>query len=264
MSKKLSVIFMSVILILSSFSICSATEKVSNNKIVNNNGQKTEIEEKSLIAAYENQNKKVLVIGNNKIEKVNLNNTNDIILGGINDEQKENTEIYVINNQKEGSKTCIIDVPVECDNRTSTVLPMGTGSKGGSKNYARIEAKVKIYYSTIADKDGEVGYRPTKVGGQITYLPNSAVIKSLSANTLSSGNYHTSALKGGFQGLTSSAKKKLSVNNFKKLQIVSVSSPDRYFHCDVSDGTYVAGRYYVSYTLNAGKNSGSFYAQVNI
>lgn len=96
-------------------------------------------------------------------------------------------------------------------------------------------------------------------------MPNSAVIKSLATRTLSQGTYYTSALKVGFQSsVIYSTKQSLNVKKFSKLQTVSVSSPAKYFLCDVSDGTYVAGRYFVSYTLNGGKDSGSFYAQVNI
>ena len=242
----------SFILTVTSVSFCFANELSSS--------EDTELD--NLLTLYENQSNSTYQVGANTVEKVDLDSSDDIIIEGINSQQKENTDVYTIENEDESSKTCVFSIPVDDEDSNSVIAPCG--DKGHTKNYARIEAYVKIYYSTLKNKGGEMGYKPTKVGGKIKYLPNSAAIKSLKTRALTTGSYHTSALKNKFQSDTVySTLRTLDVNKFSKLQTVNINAPDRYFHCDV-DGTEVAGRYYVSYTLNNGKNSGKFTVQVNI
>ena len=131
---------------------------------------------------------------------------------GLSEEQKENTNAYLIENNKEGYRTCYVEVPV-AEEDSSTVIPMASGSKSDSKNYARINAYATLYYNTY--KKANTGYKPTKVGGRISYLPNSAQITSLSAQAFAIGAYLTDTGGSGFQtSQIASGKKTLDVNKF--------------------------------------------------
>lgn len=263
MSKKLIMIFLSIVLILGSFSFSFADtgKNSSHDNIIKEEAKRIE----TLIEIYDNQSNENLTIGSDQIKKVSLDETEEITVGGINDKQRKNVEVYVIDNKEECTKICVFDIPVDSAEENSDIKPFGTGSRTNSKNYARIEAIAKVNYSTITTNKGEIGYKVTSSGGRIKYLPNSAVIKSLATQAFGNGGYYTSPtskLKNS-GGRIYSGKKSLSVKKFSSMQTVTTSLGEKYFICDV-DFTNAGSRYYVSYTLNGGKNSGSFYVQVNI
>ena len=216
----------------------------------------------SLVKIYKTQNKETIIIDENEITEIDLSTNKNVEVTGLSEEQKENTNAYLIENNKEGYRTCYVEVPV-AEEDSSTVIPMASGSKSDSKNYARINAYATLYYNTY--KKANTGYKPTKVGGRISYLPNSAQITSLSAQAFAIGAYLTDTGGSGFQtSQIASGKKTLDVNKFSQNQSKSVASKfgNKYFVVG-TQGTAVGAKLYVSYKLS-GKYTGSFTVNVEL
>ena len=210
----------------------------------------------NLVKLYKNQNEEAITIDGNKIIKLETASDESIKITGLTEEQKENSDIYLIENVKDGYRTCYLEIPVAKE-ESSSIVPMAAGSKSESKNYARINAYVTLYYDKYTKNN--TGYKPTKVGGRISYLPNSAQLTSLSAQAFAQGAYLTNTGGSGFQASQiASGKMTLDVNKFSQNQSRSVASKfgNKYFVVGTT-GTSVGAKLYVSYKLS-GKYPGSF------
>lgn len=216
----------------------------------------------SLIDAYKSQSKDTVTIDGNEITKIELSTNENVEVTGLTERQKENTDVYLIENTEDGYRTCYVEVPV-AEDESYSIMPTASGSKSESKNYARINAYATIYYNTY--KNGNTGYKPTSVGGRISYLPNSAQITGLSAQAFAQGAYLTNTGGSGFQSSQiASGKKALDVNKFSQNQSKSVASEfgNKYFVVGTT-GTIVGAKLYVSYKLS-GKYPGSFTVNVQL
>lgn len=210
----------------------------------------------NLVKAYKNQNKDVIKIDGNKITKLETVSDENIEIAGLTEEQKKNSEVYLIENDKGGYRTCYLEVPV-AKKKSPGIISKASGSKSESKNYARINAYVTLYYDKYTKNN--TGYKPTKVGGRISYLPNSAQLTSLSAQAFAQGAYLTNTGGSGFQASQiASGKMTLDVNKFRQNQSRGVASKfgNKYFVAGTT-GTSVGAKLYVSYKLS-GKYTGSF------
>lgn len=257
--RKILVVSLSIALICTSAIASFAEERTQDATAVQQDPQTKEI--LSLVKAYTNQQQRVLTIGENKIEKIDVSKPSKVKMGGITKEQKENANVYLIENKT--SKSCYMEVPVAVNEDSSGIMPMAAGSRSQEKNYARINAIATIKFDTYTNKN--TGYKPTHTGGRISYLPNSAQITSLKTKCTALGAYITRAGGTGVQAPAITKTFTLDVNKYSTPQLKNVSTAygSKYFVTGTT-ATDVASRLTVKYKLNGGSTSGTFYVQVEL